>query len=444
MEGATESAQGIWSVTECPFSIEYSTRVLDDIRLAVMEAFFFLPRGGVEIGGILLGKWEHGRLSVLDHAALECEHALGPSFTLSEADHARIAELLAAAGRSLPDSRPVGWYHSHTRSEIFLSDADIAIHKRYFPEPWQVALVLKPHTFRPMRCGFFFREADGALRGAATLQEFELTPLPTIPAPAGRGKSPGEAPPPSPSVGAEPAPDPPPAALIAREQPTMDSLSAGPEVPLQPVPETIAPPFPRPDSEQPDLPYGGEPAEPELAEQDLAAQAPAERPGPGMWFVVAAGLLLAAAAAGFEMRYLWLPAVQAAIGRLLPVPASPSVDLNALDANGELQIRWNRDATAVRGATGGLLQIRDGGPLTRSFRLDISYLQSGIFLYPRQGDRVDVELVLDQSDGRQVREVASFLGGPPTHPNQPLEGVIKELQEGQRQRLRNQDPDLAK
>lgn len=428
MEGGIESAQGTWSVTQCPFSIEYSTRVLDDIRLAVMEAFFFLPRGGVEIGGILLGKWVHGRLSVLGHAALECEHALGPSFTLSEPDRARLAELLAAAERSPADLRPVGWYHSHTRSEIFLSDADVAIHKRYFPEPWQVALVLKPHTFRPMRCGFFFREADGVLRGAATLQEFELTPLPTIPAPADPGQRPHQAPP---AVGAEAEPDMPPAAVAEHEAPAVDSQPAGPEAPLHPELETVAPPPPRPDPEQLHLPHAEAPAEP----------APAERPRRGMRYAVAAGLLLAAAAAGFEMRYLWLAAFQAAIGRLLPAPASPSVGLNALDANGELQIRWNRDSTAVRYATGGLLQIRDGGPLTRNFRLDPSYLQSGIFMYPRQGDRVDVELVLDQPDGRQVREVASFLGGPPTHPNQPLEGVIKELQEGQRQRLRNQNPD---
>ena len=54
----TQSANGMtrWTAAECPFTIEYSTRVLDDVRLAVMDAFFSLPRGGAEIGGILLGR----------------------------------------------------------------------------------------------------------------------------------------------------------------------------------------------------------------------------------------------------------------------------------------------------------------------------------------------------------------------------------------------------
>ena len=73
---------------------------------------------------------------------------------------------------------PVGWYHSHTRSEIFLSDADLAIHNRFFPEPWQVALVLKPHTFEPMRAGFFFREHEGSMRTQASYREFRLEAMP--------------------------------------------------------------------------------------------------------------------------------------------------------------------------------------------------------------------------------------------------------------------------
>src|SRR5947208_460991 len=112
-----------WNVPQCPFSIEYAPRALDDIRLAVMDAFFSLPRGGAEIGGILLGAFTSGRLTISDYVALDCEHAFGPSFTLSPHDEARLQGLLTAArARELA---PVGWYHSHTRSEIFLSEPDL-------------------------------------------------------------------------------------------------------------------------------------------------------------------------------------------------------------------------------------------------------------------------------------------------------------------------------
>ena len=37
-------ALGMWSTDQCPFAIEYSRKALDDIRLAVVDAFFSLPR----------------------------------------------------------------------------------------------------------------------------------------------------------------------------------------------------------------------------------------------------------------------------------------------------------------------------------------------------------------------------------------------------------------
>src|ERR1035441_4069804 len=185
IESSTESAAGTWSAPECPYTIEYSPRVLDDIRLAVVDAFYSLPRGGAEIGGILLGRFANGRISILDYQALDCEHAMGPSFTLSQNDQTQLADLLAAAQQRPDGVRPVGWYHSHTRSGIFLSDADQDIHNRFFPEPWQVALVLKPSTFEPTRGGFFFREADGSIRGSASYQEFVVEAQPIRQGPGG-------------------------------------------------------------------------------------------------------------------------------------------------------------------------------------------------------------------------------------------------------------------
>ena len=176
-------ALGMWSTDQCPFTIEYSRKALDDIRLAVVDAFFSLPRGGAEIGGILLGKIEEHRIQILDYAPIECEHAYGPAFTLSEGDQARLGETL---GQSFPGGlRPVGWYHSHTRTEISLSEADLDIYNRYFPERWQVALVLRPSTLQPTQAGFFFREPDGSIQAQTSYQEFVVEALPLHPVSAG-------------------------------------------------------------------------------------------------------------------------------------------------------------------------------------------------------------------------------------------------------------------
>src|SRR5438552_8123363 len=112
LESDTEQALATWAVEQCSFTIEYSPRLLDDIRLAVMDAFFSLPRGGAEIGGILLGKPDRGRLSITAFVPLECEHAFGPSFVLSPNDHRRLSEMLAAHRRGPGGTVAVGWYHS--------------------------------------------------------------------------------------------------------------------------------------------------------------------------------------------------------------------------------------------------------------------------------------------------------------------------------------------
>jgi hypothetical protein len=56
--------------------------------------------------------------------------------------------------------RIVGWYHTHPRMGIFLSHYDTWLHKNFFPEPWQVALVVEPYSSLG---GFFIRQPDGYL-----------------------------------------------------------------------------------------------------------------------------------------------------------------------------------------------------------------------------------------------------------------------------------------
>jgi len=168
----------IWRAPECPFPVEWSAAVMEEIRVAAMEALFSLPHGGAEIGGVLWGTRVGGRVRILAARPLECEHALGPTFTLSGNDQAHLARLLEDGDLRAQAWEPVGWYHSHTRSEIFLSGPDLEIHNRYFPHPWQVALVVRPHAMQPMRAGFFFREANGSIHAAGSYGEFLLQSAP--------------------------------------------------------------------------------------------------------------------------------------------------------------------------------------------------------------------------------------------------------------------------
>ncbi len=165
-----------WAAQGIPFQLEYDPDALEQVRRIVVEAYYSMPRGGMEAGGVLLGRFEKGRVEVMNSVPLECEHALGPGFVLSPKDHSALEALVAGSGRQPdgPELKAVGWYHSHTRSGLFLSEEDLRIHARYFPEPWQVALVVRPEHGSPPRAGFFFREKSGKMRGESTALEFQL------------------------------------------------------------------------------------------------------------------------------------------------------------------------------------------------------------------------------------------------------------------------------
>ena len=404
MPVSADSPLAEWNAPECPFAVAYVPRVLDDIRLAVVDAFFSLPRGGAEIGGLLLGGYEGDRLTITDWQALECDHAFGPSFTLSDADRSRMAGMIAAAKN--PGSRAVGWYHSHTRSEIFLSEADREIHSRFFPEPWQVALILRPHTFNPTRAGFFFRAKDGAIRADASCLEFVLDALPARPLPSREAAAPelraAQARAAAAAAGAggpvidvsqvvEEPPVPLPVKIVEPAEPIKVAEPAPPVKDVEPAPRRVA-----------------EPPPPSF----LTAQKPSHR---APWLAITGVLIGTAAGVGtFQTREIWLPVVTGWFHPPGPI-AQASVGLRTLDRDGQLQILWDPSATDVRSGRDGILLITDGTQ-SRVIPLDAADLRAGLITYARQSGQVDVTLTLDQPNGRKVIEAATFVGKAPAAP----------------------------
>jgi len=151
---------------------------LREINQIVMESYYAAPRGGVEVGGVFFGVTAGESLHILAYRPVSCQYLMGPSYKLSVEDKVRLSNVLA-----LPDSDPklaklsaLGWYHSHHRSEIFLSQEDLALYNEFFPGRQQVALVLRPAHMKATRAGFFFRDAEGLIQADAPLQEFIVDP----------------------------------------------------------------------------------------------------------------------------------------------------------------------------------------------------------------------------------------------------------------------------
>jgi len=164
----SEVTFGTWSVPASPIIVEYSVVVVEEIRHDVAEGFQKLSRGGIEVGGLLYGVREGQTIRITAIRPTACEHAAGPAFRLSERDRAALREQLRLNQEDprLNGLECLGWYVSHTRSEITLTESDQEIFTTYFGQPWQVTLVVRPSRGGNMRAGFFVPAAGPLIPGA--------------------------------------------------------------------------------------------------------------------------------------------------------------------------------------------------------------------------------------------------------------------------------------
>jgi proteasome lid subunit RPN8/RPN11 len=345
-----------WIAPESPISIEYSMVVIEEIRHEVAEGFQRLSRGGLEVGGILYGTREGRTVRILAMRPMQCEHARGPAFLLSDKDRAGLTEQLQAEDPGLENLTPVGWFLSHTRSEIALSEADVEIYSSYFPAPWQITLVIRPGRGGSMRAGFFVREADGTVKSERSYLEFNFpdrlagvldrTPRAERPTPERGGGF----------------------------QRSLPSTAAAMPAPREPE-RTPAPSYEGP---------------------EFLPSPPPTRKWP--WVVL---ILLAVAVVGAlgARYYLTGPTVE---------PMGLSVD----EREGQLRIEWNRNARTVANATRGVLEVVDGAE-TKKIALSPAELRGGKFTWERKSGEVEVRLSLENSDGAKAQEASRYLGRAP-------------------------------
>jgi hypothetical protein len=369
----TDEEYGTWRAEGHALTIEYSHMVLEELRLAAEEGFQKIPHGGLEVGALLLGRHEGDRVRIEEWRPLECEHGRGPGFVLSPNDLAALDRLIrdCADAPELRELYPVGWFHTHTRSNIFFSPEDKAVHDRFFREPWHVAMVMRLGKDQPATAGFFFREANGAMQMLASYKEFVVRPNASM------------------------LLRPPRATAAPRPEPEFRKAVPAPERPRAPERRTW---------------WDTPPAEPRMVADPGAGATPALEPLPEnltdlpegrfRWrlFAMVVVLLLAIAAAVMTRPY-WMG------------ESAPSLTLRLEEVEDQLIIRWDHNSKAAREADRGVLQVIDGGQ-TRELALDTLEARNGSLTIVRQSEDVQVKLTLYSSGNKPVQEYARFLGGP--------------------------------
>jgi proteasome lid subunit RPN8/RPN11 len=374
----SETNFGVWNVAESPIAIEYSLEALEQIRLAVQEGFQRLSRGGIEAGGVLYGTREGRTVKILAQRPIPCEHTRGPAFLLSDQDKAGLTSLLDRNEAALRDMVVVGWYVSHTKSEICLNDSDLEIYDGYFAAPWQVTLVLRPGRYGGTRAGFFVRETDGSVKAQRSYLDFNVPDR----TPNSLERVPGERPP------ARPGP------MDRTPQSRTQLLRASRQV--DPVRET--PPV-----------YREEPPAPRIADARLdpprfqvprAADPPMFKVEPKrkltwLWLLL---WVVSLAVTGFGVRYF-----------LDRTGAVEPLGLAVTERDGQLQIEWNKAAKPIRAAIRGVLSVSDG-PDSKEVPLNPEELAKGTMAYMRHGAEVQIKLSVFTPDGKPSQESTRFLG----------------------------------
>ncbi|MGH9653987.1 MAG: hypothetical protein ACRD6B_11065 [Bryobacteraceae bacterium] len=417
MPPSADAGYAFWEHAEGPFRIEYSLAVFHEIDFSAGEGFRRIPHGGVETGGLLFGQWSEHCVRVEAFRPIECEHASGPSFALSERDLEAIGEQLRAAKADpeLAEWEPLGWFVAHTRSDLAVSEQELAWFGRFFPEVGRIAVLVKPERFQPTRFAFLIRKPDGQLErdgrdravilplpgragGSANGPVPSLPPSRTTAAPA-PVRAPEAARPERRAL--ESIPEPP----ARREEPVVQTaISSAAGHPLADAGGSEAPPAaprreePRPAAvasaiEQPRTP-------PPSAEMFTFGRSAARRRAPRLeevperrfpaglrLFVVLLVAAVLGCAAGY-WAYLQLP--------------SATIRLSVRPSGSQLVVSWPPQQTS--GAAYAAIRINDGAPAP----LSRAEKATGQATVPASGDDVKIELTVPHWM-RQSRGIVRFV-----------------------------------
>ena len=171
---------GIWKDSGGTFGVEYSRLTMEAVRAAASHGMHGIGRGGIEVGGVLLGTRSGDFFRLLDWRQIHCAHSNGPSFLLSEDELARMPSWLEELHHEADtrDLQVVGWFVSHTRSGLDLTDYELEIHSRFFTKPWQIALVLQPSKFGDVEARVYRRISEESLHMEALAPTIQIAPLP--------------------------------------------------------------------------------------------------------------------------------------------------------------------------------------------------------------------------------------------------------------------------
>jgi proteasome lid subunit RPN8/RPN11 len=130
-----------WPDESLPLAIYCAPGVLTGLEILATDGLLAMPRTGLGIGGLLLGRQSAERLEILKTVAISCSHAMGPSFVLTPEE---IAQAKALEEGVDEECALVGWYCSKPNGQMVLSENDKTLFDALCGERGQVAFLIRP------------------------------------------------------------------------------------------------------------------------------------------------------------------------------------------------------------------------------------------------------------------------------------------------------------
>lgn len=448
---------GRWTMPDSGAVFTMDAGLIQKLRSFVLEGFHILPKRGAEMGGILLGRvLSESPLSIeiTGFEPVPCEYRYGPSYILSDVDRAKLEAVLANSQALAPPGDPqaaaqsavVGCFRSCTGRELALDAADQQMMRKYFPDPRQIILSIRPVSIFECEAWFFSRVGGVLPRVPSQPPEPFGQPMGKVDRSGERNSRPAQSAAPVPQPELEPvAPSAAPVSAIADQpaeavaQPVVTeavpveralaaTAAAGPAAmaSLAPVEVPVVEPktsqfqrAARPSQE--DLPGSDEatrlverrrmlreqrsdsapqrveeppvvaaPVEPLVEPRWLLDDHAAEPHKHRLWQLIAALLVLLVSGG---VGYQWWDAQQRARWSRFGLDAKPGT--------GGMEITWDRESPALKEASRGELEVVDSGDVsggetgrTRAVELDSKTLSAGHYSFPTTSSDVLFRLQL--------------------------------------------------
>ncbi len=130
-----------------------------------------------EVGGALIGEVRYDPTAARTYIVIQ--DILPARYTAAGRAHVTFTQnTLVYLNNELesrfPGKRMVGWYHTHPRFGVFLSGYDAWLHRHFFDDPIQVALVIDPVN---VQGGFFCWQTTGELDPKHCTGFYELSDM---------------------------------------------------------------------------------------------------------------------------------------------------------------------------------------------------------------------------------------------------------------------------